>query len=50
MNMTLGDLFMKLPEIFLSVFPQDTIFPGFIPSSIGHYWTIIQNDYLVKYI
>ena len=29
---------------------KPTIFPGFNPSSIGHYWTIIQNDYLVKYI
>ena len=53
MNLSLGDLFMQLPEIFLSVFPQGIIFPGFIPSSIGHYWTIttsIQNHYLVKYI
>ena len=26
------------------------IFSGLTPLSIGHYWTIIQNDYLVKYI
>ena len=31
-------------------FPQVMIFSGLTPLSIGHYWTIIQNDYLVKYI
>ena len=52
-NLIICNLSRKLPEIFMSLyvfFPQVMIFPGLTPLSIGHYWTIIQNDYLVKYI
>ena len=52
-NLIICNLSRKLPEIFMSLYVfshRSWFFPGLTPLSIGHYWTIIQNDYLVKYI